>query len=80
MRKNNILIKLFTYLITAYQYLISPVLPHSCRYSPTCSEYTRQAILKYGALKGSWLGIKRILRCNPFHIGGYDPIPDLENK
>ena len=80
MSKNNILVKLLTYLITAYQYLISPVLPHSCRFHPTCSEYTKQALLKYGVIKGLWLGIKRILRCNPLHVGGHDPIPDLENK
>jgi putative membrane protein insertion efficiency factor len=58
-----------------YQKFISPGLPPSCRFYPTCSEYTLQAIAKYGALKGTWLGIKRVGRCHPFHPGGYDPVP-----
>lgn len=57
----------------------SPI--HSmCRHTPTCSEYTMEAIIKYGSLKGSWLGLKRILRCNPFGTSGYDPVPDLKKK
>jgi putative membrane protein insertion efficiency factor len=62
-------------LIKAYQILISPLLPPSCRYYPTCSNYFIEALQKYGFLKGSLLGIKRILRCHPFHEGGYDPVP-----
>jgi len=62
-------------LIDIYRNYISPRFPSKCRFTPTCSEYTREAILKYGALKGSWLGIKRILRCHPFSKGGYDPVP-----
>ena len=60
--------------ISFYQKAISPSLPHSCRYYPTCSEYTKQAILKYGPFKGLFKGILRILRCNPFFPGGYDPV------
>lgn len=66
---------LFIVLIDIYRMYISPRFPSKCRYVPTCSEYTREAIQKYGALKGSWLGIKRILRCHPGHPGGYDPVP-----
>ncbi len=63
-------------LIRAYQIVVSPALPPgTCRYYPTCSHYGYQAVYKYGALKGSWMAIKRIVRCNPFHEGGYDPVP-----
>ena len=61
--------------IRFYQIAISPLKPGCCRYYPTCSTYTLQAIEKYGPLKGSWMGLKRILRCHPFHKGGYDPVP-----
>ncbi|MBK8028670.1 MAG: membrane protein insertion efficiency factor YidD [Anaerolineae bacterium] len=62
-------------LIRFYKRFISPMLPPSCIYEPTCSVYTYQAIEKYGVFKGGWLGIKRIARCHPFHPGGYDPVP-----
>ncbi len=62
-------------LIRFYQYAISPLIGRRCRYFPTCSEYTADAVNKYGALKGSWLGVKRICRCHPWHPGGYDPVP-----
>ena len=61
--------------IRFYKREISPMLPPSCRFTPTCSEYAMQAIEKYGAVKGGWLATRRILRCNPFHKGGYDPVP-----
>ena len=60
--------------IRAYQLLLSPLLPPSCRFTPTCSEYTRQAIERYGFRRGTYMGLRRILRCNPFHAGGYDPV------
>jgi len=61
--------------IRFYQKFISPLFPPSCRFHPTCSEYTRQAIMRHGAFKGIWLGIVRISKCHPFHPGGYDPVP-----
>ncbi|MBN2938795.1 membrane protein insertion efficiency factor YidD [Collinsella bouchesdurhonensis] len=62
-------------LIRCYQRYISPLLPDSCIYFPTCSQYAVEAVGKYGVLKGCWLGLRRILRCNPLHDGGYDPVP-----
>ena len=62
-------------MIRIYQITISSWLPTGCRFEPSCSRYTYQAIDKYGVLKGSWLGLKRILRCHPFNPGGYDPVP-----
>ena len=66
---------LLLWLIRFYQRNISPASPPCCRFMPTCSRYAIQAIEKYGALKGGWLAFRRILRCNPFHKGGYDPVP-----
>ena len=71
----TLLAKFFLALIWFYQHCVSPYTPPSCRYQPTCSEYTRQAIAKYGPLKGLWLGLKRILRCHPWGGSGYDPVP-----
>ena len=60
--------------IRCYQKFISPLFPPTCRFYPTCSTYFIQALEKYGVLKGSYLGIKRILKCHPWHEGGYDPL------
>ncbi len=65
----------FILLIKIYQLLISPLFPSSCRYTPTCSHYTLEALKKYGIFKGGWLGIKRISRCHPWGGSGYDPVP-----
>ncbi len=67
--------KLLLGLIRFYRKHVSPLRPPCCRYIPTCSEYALEAIGKYGAWKGSWLALKRFLRCHPFHKGGYDPVP-----
>ena len=67
--------KVFMFLIRLYQHTLSQVMPSSCRFYPSCSEYSYQAISKYGVFKGGWMGIRRISRCHPFHPGGYDPVP-----
>lgn len=64
------------FLVRAYQVVLSPLLPAACRYQPTCSHYAIEALEKHGALRGSWLAIKRIGRCHPFRPGGFDPVPD----
>ena len=66
--------KILLFLIKIYQKIISPIFGKRCRFYPTCSEYSKQAITKYGAIKGTYLSIKRILKCHPFHKGGYDPL------
>ena len=67
--------KVFLLPVYFYRAFISPLTPPSCRYTPTCSQYMVEAVLKYGPLKGGWLGIKRILRCHPWGGSGYDPVP-----
>jgi putative membrane protein insertion efficiency factor len=66
---------LFIFLIKVYQRTLSRVMPPSCRFYPSCSEYGAQALQKYGVLKGGWLTVKRVARCHPFNPGGYDPVP-----
>lgn len=69
------LLLVFDRLIVFYQRFVSPLFPPSCRFEPTCSEYTRQAVQKYGLGKGLWLAFKRVIRCHPYSAGGYDPVP-----
>lgn len=63
------------FMIRGYQVFLSPLLPASCRFQPTCSQYTIEAVQQYGALRGLWLGAKRISKCHPLHPGGFDPVP-----
>lgn len=67
--------KVFLMPVYFYRYCISPLTPPSCRYTPTCSQYMVEAVMKYGIIKGGWLGLKRIARCNPWGGSGYDPVP-----
>ncbi len=65
-------------MIRAYQFLLSPILGENCRHVPTCSQYSVQAIEEWGSLKGLWISLKRIFRCNPWGTKGYDPIPNKD--
>ncbi|UCC71720.1 MAG: membrane protein insertion efficiency factor YidD [Gemmatimonadota bacterium] len=69
------LTKLLVMLVRGYQVAVSPWLPPACRYTPTCSQYSIEALRRYGALKGCWLAARRLARCHPFRAGGYDPVP-----
>ncbi|MCG8511205.1 MAG: membrane protein insertion efficiency factor YidD [Rhodospirillales bacterium] len=71
--------KLIWGLIRAYQLLISPVFPMSCRYSPSCSAYAAEAVMRHGALRGSWLAVRRMVRCHPWGGWGYDPVPGTDD-
>ena len=71
---------IFIGIIKLYQFILSPILPHSCRFEPTCSHYFIDALKERGFFTGTYLGIKRILKCNPFFEGGYDPVPSRDDK
>ncbi len=62
-------------LLRAYQYALRPLLGSSCRFYPSCSDFAREAISRHGAVRGTWLAARRVLRCHPYHPGGYDPVP-----
>lgn len=68
--------RLLLIIIRVYQWTLSPLIGRSCRFHPTCSCYTAEAVDRFGALHGSWLGLRRIARCHPWNAGGYDPVPD----
>ncbi|MCL5064968.1 MAG: membrane protein insertion efficiency factor YidD [Firmicutes bacterium] len=67
--------RLLVGMIKGYQRFISPFTRPSCRYTPTCSQYAVDAVSRYGVVKGGWLSVKRLARCHPLHVGGYDPVP-----
>ncbi|MCG3192991.1 MAG: putative membrane protein insertion efficiency factor [Thermoanaerobaculia bacterium] len=71
----SLVARALAFLLLVYKRFVSPLLPPACRFYPTCSEYARQAVMKYGALKGIKLAVLRLLRCHPFHPGGIDPVP-----
>lgn len=60
--------------LQVYKRWVSPMLPSACRFCPTCSEYALEAVSRYGVVRGGWLGVRRLLRCHPFHAGGFDPV------
>ncbi|MGE8206241.1 membrane protein insertion efficiency factor YidD [Heyndrickxia sp. NPDC080065] len=67
---------IFIKIIRFYQIFLSPLKPPTCRFYPTCSQYGLEAVKRYGAFRGGWLALKRILKCHPFHPGGFDPVPE----
>ena len=72
--------KVISGIIGAYRYLISPILGPSCRYTPSCSEYSQEAVMRFGIFKGGWLAIKRIVSCHPWGKSGYDPVPEKKSE
>lgn len=72
--------KMVIALLRAYRRLLSPVLGNRCRFYPSCSAYTEEAVARFGVLRGGWLGIRRIARCHPFHPGGIDPVPEHKDR
>ena len=72
--------KLVSSLIALYRYIISPFLGPNCRYTPTCSEYAQNAVMRFGVFKGGWIAIKRIVSCHPWGKHGYDPVPEKKSE
>jgi len=79
-RRPGVFARLLMLLVTGYRRFISPLLPPTCRFTPSCSAYSLQALKTHGALRGSWLTVRRIARCHPFNPGGYDPVPPPRGK
>ena len=71
----NVVNKVLSLLIRAYRYVVSPLLGMHCRFHPSCSAYALEALKRYGTARGAWLALRRLVRCHPWHPGGYDPLP-----
>ena len=78
--KENLAVRFFVLLVRAYQRTISPLLPQTCRFSPSCSAYSIDALREHGAFRGIWMTLRRILRCHPLSAGGYDPVRKKSDK
>lgn len=72
--KQNFAVRCFIFLVRVYQKIVSPLLPQTCRFHPSCSAYSIEALREHGALRGTWMTLRRILRCHPLSAGGYDPV------
>jgi len=66
--------RIITRVLRVYKYWVSPMLPSACRFHPSCSDYMREAVERYGVRRGVWMGLRRLVRCHPFHAGGFDPV------
>lgn len=78
--RRNPLTSIMITLVVLYQKLVSPWLPRRCRFEPSCSEYALESLRRHGSLKGAWFGLRRLSRCHPFHVGGYDPVPTVSTR
>jgi len=76
--RRGIVARALLFMLRAYQAMLSPLMPSACKFYPTCSQYAHEAVARFGARRGAWLALKRLLRCRPFHAGGFDPVPDAD--
>jgi len=76
--RRGIAARALLFAVRAYQAFVSPLMPSTCKFYPTCSQYAHDAVERFGARRGVWLAFKRLLRCRPFHAGGFDPVPEVE--
>ncbi|MDP6580703.1 MAG: membrane protein insertion efficiency factor YidD [Vicinamibacterales bacterium] len=79
-RLDELLIPVWLFLLRGYRVLLSPLFAGSCRFEPTCSHYAEEAVRRHGSVRGFWLTLGRLARCQPFHTGGHDPVPPLDSR